>query len=406
MANDAYTVWYRIGNVAVTKNSSTVTGTATYWLSAGIKPGDMFSTDGSQWYEVASVTDSSHITLKTNYLGNSGTGLTYSVIRNFNSGMSARVSAEAAQLLGYFDQYVDADMQSIHGKSAYEVAVQNGYVGTQTQWLESLKAAGEWTKATESIGALETQAAKDETNIAANATAITRLNTLANHLDNNLSTVRTSVMGFRDLGTEVTDEHKAALRGGFKDLAIGDSWTINNRKYNIAMFTNHIFGSLASGTMLLSPVLYMSKMNEEATNEGGYYGSWLFSEGLQQAEEIITEDWGDMVYSTTEVFPNKNTSGWLSWGSQKRVKCFIPTHKQVYGYPYAPYPQEWYSYYSNIQLPIFMFMSTSLTLPGGGNFWLQECSNGTTSFCYQGDSSHHVMNATTESGVRVLFFVR
>ena len=32
--------------------------------------------------------------------------------------------------------------RGLTGKSAYEIAVQNGFVGTETQWLNSLKATG------------------------------------------------------------------------------------------------------------------------------------------------------------------------------------------------------------------------------------------------------------------------
>ena len=37
--------------------------------------------------------------------------------------------------------YVDAALSgsgALHGKSAYEIAVENGFTGTETEWLESL----------------------------------------------------------------------------------------------------------------------------------------------------------------------------------------------------------------------------------------------------------------------------
>ena len=38
-------------------------------------------------------------------------------------------------------KYVDATLSgsgALHGKSAYEIAVENGFTGTETEWLESL----------------------------------------------------------------------------------------------------------------------------------------------------------------------------------------------------------------------------------------------------------------------------
>ena len=38
-------------------------------------------------------------------------------------------------------KYVDATFSgsgALHGKSAYEIAVENGFTGTETEWLESL----------------------------------------------------------------------------------------------------------------------------------------------------------------------------------------------------------------------------------------------------------------------------
>lgn len=36
-------------------------------------------------------------------------------------------------------KYIDGSVQQTTGKSAYEIAVENGYTGTQTEWLDSLK---------------------------------------------------------------------------------------------------------------------------------------------------------------------------------------------------------------------------------------------------------------------------
>ena len=66
-----YTRWYRDGSASVTNGSKTVVGTGTYWDYANLNPGDLFTPDnGQSFYEISAITDSTHLTLKTNYAGN------------------------------------------------------------------------------------------------------------------------------------------------------------------------------------------------------------------------------------------------------------------------------------------------------------------------------------------------
>lgn len=153
-----YTRWYRVGNVKLVQESRTIEGTDTYWLTAGLNPGDLFTVDGAQFYEVESITDNSHLTLKNTYAGVSVNDSPYSIIRNFTATMPADIAARTAELLGDFRKYIDTDMRSIHGESAYELAVQNGYVGTVTQWLESLKSDGEFVAMRDALASFEASA--------------------------------------------------------------------------------------------------------------------------------------------------------------------------------------------------------------------------------------------------------
>lgn len=270
----AYTVWYREGTVSVTKNSKNVSGVSSYWLSAGLNPGDIFTTDGVNIYEIDTITDSSHLTLKTNYTGDTKSGITYSIIRNFNSGMSARVAALAAQLLGYFDRYINSDMQSIHGKSAYEVAVSNGYTGTQAQWLESLKAACEWRDASNRIKSLETTTATHASTLSSNTSSITTLNTKTQFITKNNASDRRNIAGFRNLGTSITDAQRTAIKNDdWWNFGIGDYWRINGHEYYIADFIEHIYGSIAMGILMYAYHIAEGVMNKTATNTGGYWNS-------------------------------------------------------------------------------------------------------------------------------------
>ena len=364
-------------------------------------------------YEITAVNDSTSLTLGENYTGATGSGKGYSIIRVFNSTMNATLANRISNLLREFEQRYDLDMQIITPKSAYDiakdegytgtqsewletlsaygVAVKNGYTGTAEQWLESLKAAGEWSA----------------------------LNARTNILATGEIELHNSIAGFRDKGTVLTDEQKAAITNKtFDDLYIGDYWTINGHRYYIAKFHSWNGGKL----MMLSNVLYNAQMNETDTNEGGYYNSWLHNTGLARAEEILTADWGDMLMNFSERFPGTNTSGYIrdaGWTITVPHKCMIPTYRMLYGHEFLRYPQSYYCYYSDVQLPIVQFDAGRYTIHNGGNYWLQECYNNSDAFLCMGDNgiitweyhdllgtAQRLFYASLSNGVRVIFFIQ
>ncbi len=147
MAETATTGWYRIGTVTVTSGSTKVSGNGTRWLTAGINPGATFRVDAKSYAcEVKEVVSDTEIQLVKPYYGQTASGQTYSVDRNFQSTLEAEIASKTVDLMGKFQKRYDLDMSTITGKSAYELAVENGYVGTQAQWLEGLKASGEWSR--------------------------------------------------------------------------------------------------------------------------------------------------------------------------------------------------------------------------------------------------------------------
>ena len=70
---------YRKGTVQVTNGSAAVVGTGTAFV-ANVAQGQIFTVAGSGVaYQVASVTDDTHLTLASNYGAPSGSGLAYSI---------------------------------------------------------------------------------------------------------------------------------------------------------------------------------------------------------------------------------------------------------------------------------------------------------------------------------------
>jgi hypothetical protein len=98
--------WYRTGTVSVTNGSVAVVGDQTLWL-AQASAGDVFTLDGDKFYEIDSVTDDTHLVLKSAYLGADGTAQSYAIIRNFTSTLPAQLAAKLATLMS--DYHVTLD---------------------------------------------------------------------------------------------------------------------------------------------------------------------------------------------------------------------------------------------------------------------------------------------------------
>lgn len=144
----------------------------------------------------------------------------------------------------------------------------------------------------------------------------------------------------KNLGTSITSAQKTAISSGtFDDLFIGDYWTINGTRYDIAdmdywyntgddtAFTKHHL------VMIPHTQLYTAKMNETNTTEGGYVGSQMYTEGLAQAKSKIGTDFGTMLLSHREYLVNAVTDGHPSAGAWFDSSVELMNEIMVYGCP-------------------------------------------------------------------------
>ncbi len=284
----SYTRWYRVGMVTTTLNSKSIVGTNTYWLSAGINPGDLFTTtDGKNFIEILSIEDDTHLTLATPYPYDSSALYHYAICRNFTAHMSSQIAAQTSELVSDMARYWDEDkltlrgesayeiakrlgktvageaswinslkgdsaytvaksngftgtekewLASLVGKSAYEVAVAGGYTGTQAQWLESLKAAGEWSSANTRITDLESRATAIEDVNTSQATSLANLVKKTNGIpigsDSwNIRPGHNAFFRGSNLG-RFTQAHSDAIQSGtFENMYIGDYFTSEDGSY-------------------------------------------------------------------------------------------------------------------------------------------------------------------------------
>ncbi len=411
-----YTRWYRDGSVSVTKNSNAVVGTNTYWLTAGLNPGDIFKVDGVD-YEIVSITDNTHLTIAGNYAGTTGTGKSYAIVRNFTATTLPRIASQTAELLGDFSKYIDADMQSIHGKSAYQIACDNGYVGTEAEWVQSLTAYGvaksqgytgtlaQWLASLKGDSAytvavnngysgteaqwLESLKADNEWSTLDARTSGLDLTDVANYAGR-----RNSIFRGKNLG-EFTADHLAALRASrFEDFYVGDYFTHANGKVDMIakIFPSTNGDNLVRDIMLIrmQPLSvadgYIASYNRrpsgtegeedyDAGTLGCYYAesSWYTVDRPKFIEEIEALYGADNVRSFPITVPSSYSgtkpSSWVYLYS----KAHLPTLSML-GLPYFTIDDLTYQVAVNnagdLALPLFQrSQQWSWTHLGRGHNW-------------------------------------
>ena len=147
-----------------------------------------------------------------------------------------------------------------------------------------------------------------------------------------------SIYRGKNLGTKITDEQLANIANGtFKDLFVGDYWTINSVKYIIADFDYmYNIGDIAFRKHHIVVVpernMYNHAMNDTNTTDGGYIASKMCTEGLDNALASFKDAFGESHVLTyrnllTNAVANGIPSNW-SWQSRQ---IDLMSEAMVYG---------------------------------------------------------------------------
>lgn len=147
-----------------------------------------------------------------------------------------------------------------------------------------------------------------------------------------------SIFRGKNLGTQVTDAQYQAIQAGtFDDLYIGDYWVIGGVTWLIAGFDYYYgcgdvaFNKHHAVIVPLSP-LYNHAMNETNTTEGGYVGSLMYTEGLEQAKTQIQQAFGaEHVLSHRIYLINATSSGRPISGEWCDSTVDLMNENMVYG---------------------------------------------------------------------------
>lgn len=144
--------------------------------------------------------------------------------------------------------------------------------------------------------------------------------------------------GGRNLGTAVTSAQLTAIRdGSFKGLLVGDYWVMGGVNWRIADMDYWLgCGDTAFNAHHLVIVpdtcLYNAKMNDENITTGGYVGSKMYTENLNQAKTIINSLFVDMVLSHREYLVNAVSNGKASGGAWLDSTVELMNESMVYGH--------------------------------------------------------------------------
>ena len=141
----------------------------------------------------------------------------------------------------------------------------------------------------------------------------------------------------KNLGTAITDAQLDAIDNGtFDDLYIGDYWTLNGRRYDIADLdywyhtgdqsfnTHHL-------TMIAHTRMSETRMNATNTTEGGYVGSELYANGLDGAINTLRTDFGNKLLKHREYLVNGVTDGKPSSAIWKDSYAELMNEIMLYG---------------------------------------------------------------------------
>lgn len=146
-----------------------------------------------------------------------------------------------------------------------------------------------------------------------------------------------SIFRGKNLGTSVTAAQYAAISAGtFDDLFIGDYWVIGGVNYRIAAFDYYLRcgdTDLNTHHVVIVPDsnLYNHVMNDTNTTDGGYMGSKMYTEGLNQAKTTIKAAFPNHVLKHRVYLTNAVSNGKPSAGAWCDSEVELMNEQMVYG---------------------------------------------------------------------------
>lgn len=218
----------------------------------------------------------------------------------------------------------------------------------------------------------------------------------------------------KNLGAVVTEEQKANIKNGtFKGFFLGDYWTIGSYTWRIVDFDYwYNCGDTAFTTphLVIMPdkPLYNAQMNETNITTGGYTGSLMYTENLDQAKTLAASAFGDLILTHREYLTNAVTDGHASAGAWFDSTLDLPNEIMMYGcHVYAAMNNGTVipTNYTIGKTQLALFTVVPKLISNRATFWLRDVVSSAyfAGVYYSGYAAYYA--ASNSSGVRPVFAI-
>lgn len=218
----------------------------------------------------------------------------------------------------------------------------------------------------------------------------------------------------KNLGAVVTEEQKANIKNGtFKGFFLGDYWTIGSYTWRIVDFDYwYNCGDTAFTTphLVIMPdkPLYNAQMNETNITTGGYTGSLMYTENLDQAKTLAASAFGDLILTHREYLTNAVTDGHASAGAWFDSTLDLPNEIMMYGcHVYAAMNNGTVipTNYTIGKTQLALFTVVPKLISNRATFWLRDVVSSADFARVYGNGAAGSSYASYSHGVRPVFAI-
>lgn len=228
--------------------------------------------------------------------------------------------------------------------------------------------------------------------------------------------VRKNTFRGKNLGAALTSEQKTNIANGtFKGFFLGDYWEIGGRVWRIVdmdYWWNSGDTTCTTHHLVVMPdsQLYTAQMNETNITTGGYVGSKMYTENLENAKTLVYASFGETaILKHREYLTNAVSNGYPSAGAWYDSKVELPNEIMMYGsLVFTPAGDG--SFVPNrytidkTQLAL-MAAHTRYINPGRYWHWLRDVVSGADFASVNNGGNSGYGNASISGGVRPVFGV-
>ena len=226
--------------------------------------------------------------------------------------------------------------------------------------------------------------------------------------------VHQTIFRGKNLGSSLTAAQKAAIQdGSFDGIFLGDYWTISGVTYRVADFDYWQRcgdANFTSHHLIIVPdsSMYSHVMNDTNTTEGGYVGSKMYTEGLNDAKTRINAAFGDAVLSHREYLVNAVTNGRPSGGGWFDSTVELMDEIMVYGCKVFGPVSDGSSIpinYTIDESQLALFRAVPKFMRNRQTLWLRDVVSGTNFANTNDRGGAYCGSASASYGVRPVFSI-